>query len=254
MEKTYFIDLDGTMYLGARPIDGAIEFIQYLVKRNIPFLFLTNNSSRTQLQACDHMLKMGFKGIKPQHFYTSAMAAADKIATDYPLAKEVYYIGEQGMKEALLNKGFHINPNDAEFLFVGLDRQATYSDYSHAIKLIKKGATLVGTNNDRILLGEKGENIGNGAIVAMFEYASNTEAIKIGKPHQAILDGALAYMGITKEKVTLLGDNLETDIQCGINYGIETIFVSSGVHTFEDCGKLGIHPTYLTDNLKGLID
>lgn len=254
MNKTYFIDLDGTMYLGSKPMEGAIEFINYLIKNKIPFLFLTNNATRTQSQACEHMLKMGFKNLEAKHFYTSAMAAADKIAKDYPATKDVYYIGESGMKEALIAKDFHINPDQADFLFIGLDRLASYKDYSYAIRLVKKGARLVGTNNDRILLNEAGPNIGNGAIVAMFEYASNTEAIKIGKPHVAIIEGALSYMNIHKENVTLIGDNLETDIQCGCNFGIETIFVAGGVHRFEDCHTLNIHPTYLINNLKGLIN
>lgn len=252
-KKCYMIDLDGTMYWGTRRIDGAKEWIDYLVREDIQFIFLTNNASRTQEQACQHMLKMGFKGIKPSHFYTSSMAAADKIARDYPLKKEAYYIGEAGLKEALVNNGFHINPDKADFLFIGLDRQATYSDYSFAIRLAKDGAILVGTNNDRVLLSENGYNIGNGSVVAMFEYATNTESIKIGKPHSAIIEGALRYAKVAKEDVVIVGDNLETDILCGNNAGIETVFVTTGVHNMEDCYSLNIHPTYIIANCTGLI-
>lgn len=252
-EKCYFIDLDGTMYRGTSVIDGAIEWINYLLKHKQPFIFLTNNSSRTQEQACNHMLKMGFKGIKPEHFYTSAMAAADKIAKDYPTKKDAYYIGEDGIKEALLKKGFTINPKRADFLFIGLDRNATFQEYSFALRLAHDGAKLVGTNNDRILLSEKGVNIGNGSVVAMFEYATQTEAIKIGKPHSAIVEGALRYADVSRQDVIIVGDNLETDILCGNNAGIETVFVTTGVHNMEDCYRLDIKPTYIVADVRGLI-
>ncbi|SKA00987.1 HAD-IIA family hydrolase [Anaerorhabdus furcosa] len=253
-KKCYFIDLDGTMYWGTKVIDGAIKWINYLLDNHIDFYFLTNNSSRTQEQACQHMQKMGFTGIKPHHFYTSAMAAAEKIARDYPSKKDAYYIGEEGLKQALISNGFTINPEKADFLFIGLDRQATYQDYSYAVRLVKDGCKLVGTNNDRLLLSEKGVNIGNGSVVAMFEYATSSEAIKIGKPHNAIIEGALRYAKVAKENAVIVGDNLETDILCGNQAGIETIFVTTGVHNMEDCYKLDIKPTYIVANLKGLID
>ncbi len=250
--KFYMIDLDGTMYHGTKILPGAKDFINCLIENNIGFIFLTNNSSRTQEQAAMHMIKMGFKGIKPEMFYTSAMAAADTISRRFPNKKKAAYIGESGMKNALLDYGFTIEPDNPDFLFVGLDRNATYRDYSYAVRTLKNGAILVGTNNDRILLSQEGANIGNGSIVAMFEYATSQEAIKIGKPHPAIIEGALRYAGVNKEDVIILGDNLETDIICGINAGIDTILVTTGVNNMEDCYKLNIHPTYIVDNLSRL--
>ncbi len=249
----YMIDLDGTMYEGTKIIPGAKEFIDYLINNNIGFIFLTNNASRTPEQAARHMLKMGFKNIKPEMFYTSAMAAADTIARLYPHKNKAAYIGEEGMKNALLDSGFTIDPDYPDFLFVGLDRNATYRDYSYALRALKNGAKLVGTNNDRILLSQDGYNIGNGSIVAMFEYASNQEAVKIGKPHPAIIEGALRYTRVNKENIIIVGDNLETDIILGKNSGIDTVLVTTGVNNMEDCYTLNIHPTYIVDNLSRLI-
>lgn len=251
--KYYMIDLDGTMYHGTNILEGAKEFIDYLLLNQINFIFLTNNSSRTQKQAAEHMLKMGFKGIKPNMFYTSAMAAADTISRLYPTKKRAAYIGEKGMRQALVDYNFLIDPDKPDFLFVGLDRQATYMDYSFALRTLKNGAILVGTNNDRILLSQDGINIGNGSVVAMFEYAANVEAIKIGKPHPAIIEGALRYCDVAKDEVIIIGDNLETDIKLGLNADIETILVTTGVNTMEDCYNLNIKPTYIVDKLYNLI-
>ena len=251
--KFFMIDLDGTMYHGTTILPGAKEFVNYLISNKMKFIFLTNNASRTQVQAANHMLKIGFKNIKPEMFYTSAMAAVDTVSMLYKKKKKAAYIGEEGMKIALLDNGFTIDPDNPDFLFVGLDRQATYRDYSFALRALKNGAKLVGTNNDRILLSQDGFNIGNGSVVAMFEYATNQEALKIGKPHLPIIQGALRYSNALKEDVIIIGDNLETDIKLGENAGIETIFVTTGVNTMEDCYTLDIKPTYIIDKLSNLI-
>lgn len=252
-KKFYMIDLDGTIMKGTQRIEGAKEWIDYLLREEISFLFLTNNASRTPHQACEHLLNIGFEGIKPEHFYTSAMAAAHRIAKDYPNKKEAYYIGELGLKQALIENGFNINPEEADFLFIGLDRQADFKDYSCALRTVKENTLLVATNDDRVLITEQGVNIGNGSVVAMFEYATNRKAIKIGKPYAPIVEGALRYAQVHRSDVLIVGDNLETDILCGIENDIESLLVTTGVHNMEDCKLLNIYPTYIVDNLKGLI-
>lgn len=252
MNQFYMIDLDGTMYQGRQIIESAKTFIDECLLRNQPFLFLTNNSSRTQRQAAEHMLKIGYQGIKPEHFYTSAMAAADTAAKLYPM-RRAYYIGEQGMREALEKRGFILDEEHPDFVFIGLNRHAGYEDYSRAVRHILNGAVLVGTNNDRILLSEKGANIGNGSVVAMFEYCTSRPALKIGKPYAPIFDAALAYCKAKREEVVILGDNLETDIQCGINAGVKTVLVTTGVHQRSDIERLNIVPDRVVDSLMELL-
>ena len=251
--KCFIIDLDGTMYWGNERVEGAKEFIDYLIRHNHKFIFLTNNAARTPHQCASHMLKMGFENITPDMFYTSAMAASDYITRKYPHKRTAWYIGEDGLKEALLDNGFELNSQKADFLFIGLDRQATYTDYSYAVRMVQEGTILVGTNNDRILLSEKGINMGNGSIIAMFEYATRKEAIKIGKPYTPIIEGALQYLDEPKENCIIIGDNLETDIKMGVDAEIDTILITSGIHTMQDCYDLNIHPTYIIENLKGLL-
>ncbi len=251
--KFYMIDLDGTMYLGTKRIKGAKAFIDHLLENDIGFIFLTNNSCRTQTQAANHMLKMGFEGIRPEMFYTSAMAASDYIAATYPQKRRVNFIGEKGMYEALIENNFIFDSKQPDFIFVGLDRNASYQDYSLVLRSLVHGAKLVGTNDDRILPSEQGENIGNGSVVKMFEYASQQEAIKIGKPHHVMIEQALRYANVAKEDVIIVGDNLETDIQMGVNAQIQTVLVTTGIHNMEDCYRLNIRPTYIVANLKGLI-
>lgn len=252
MSKVYLIDLDGTMYRGTKQIEGANVFIEELQKRGATFYFLTNNSKRTKKQNVEHMEQLGFKNIKEEQFFTSAMAATC-YAKKHMKGNRAYYIGEDGLHEALLENGFEICEDDVDLVFVGLDNQATYEKYSKALGYLINGAKLIGTNDDRMLPQPDGFKIGNGSIVHMFEYASGQTSPKIGKPHDVILEEALAYLGCEKKDVVLIGDNLETDILLGVRNDIETVFVTSGVHQEEDMKRLDIHPTRIVHDLRELL-
>lgn len=249
--KTYIIDLDGTMYSGSKNIDGAREFIDYLQSKNLPYIFLTNNATRTKKQAKEHMLNLGFKNIKEEDFFTSAMATAKFIAKNYP-GKKCFMLGESGLEEALKEWNFDIVQENANFVVIGLDRNATYKKYSDALHNILAGAKFIATNPDRLLANNGTFDIGNGAVIDMLEYASGIEAIKIGKPYQIILDILLEEKKLKKEDIILLGDNLETDIKLGYNADVETIMVCSGVHTEKDIDRLKVYPSKVVKNLKEL--
>lgn len=252
MMKTYLIDLDGTMYRGSELIEGAKIFIDELIASKQQFVFLTNNAKRTKKQNVEHMEKMGFTGIKEEHFFTSSMAAASYAASHYD-GRNAWYIGQDGLKEALTEKGFTITEEDVDFVFVGLDNTGTYEKYSKALGFLTNGAKLIGTNNDRLLAQPGGFHVGNGSIVAMFEYATGQVSPKIGKPYAPILNEALHYFHLVKDEVVILGDNLETDILLGVENNVDTIFVTTGIHTREDIEKLQIHPTEIVDDLRELI-
>ena len=250
--KTYIIDLDGTMYRGNTNIDGAREFIDYLHSKNLPYIFLTNNATRTKKQAKEHMLNLGFKDIKEEDFFTSAMATAQYIAKNYT-EKKCFMLGESGLEEALKECNLELVQENAKFVVVGLDRNATYKKYNEALHHILKGAKFIATNPDRLLANNGNFDIGNGAVIDMLEYASGVEAVKIGKPYQTILNILLEEKKLKKEDIILLGDNLETDIKLGYDARIETIMVCSGVHTEKDIDRLKVYPTKVVKNLRELI-
>ena len=107
MNKTCLIDLDGTMYCGDTLIEGAKLFIDWMLEHQHPFLFLTNNATRTRAENVAHMEKLGYRGIKPSHFFTSAMASAAYVAKQSH-KRRAYVIGMAGLEEALLEQGFEL--------------------------------------------------------------------------------------------------------------------------------------------------
>lgn len=250
--KTYVIDLDGTMYHGDKNIDGAREFIAYLQENNLPYIFLTNNATRTKTQNKQHMLDLGFKNIKEEDFFTSSMAAALYMKKNSD-KRNVFVIGQDGLIEALKENGFNITNENVDYVFVGLEFNANYSKYSEALHYLINGAKLIATNKDRRLPSGDTFRIGNGAVVAMLEYASGQEAFVAGKPYEPILNEVLAYKGLNLNDIILVGDNLETDIALGYYKNVETIFVTTGVHNESDCERLNIYPTHTIKSLNELI-
>jgi len=246
--KTYFIDLDGTMYKGTQPIEGAIDWINQLHQQQIPYYFLTNNASRTPQENAQHMLDIGFQHITPEHFFTSAMAAVLYVKRHYGVGK-VFMIGKNGLQQELINQGFTLVDHHADYVFVGMNQAGDYHLYSQALVNLLSGAKLVGTNSDRILLSETGPKIGNGSVVKLLEYASGQTSMPLGKPQIAFMDEALFYLGLKPSEVIMVGDNLETDIQCGINAQVETILVLQGVHQQDDVERLQIYPNRIVNKI-----
>lgn len=250
--KTLLLDLDGTMYRGDEVIPGAPLFIETLNKLQIPYYFLTNNAMRTHVQNREKMEAMGFHGLQDAQYFTSAMAAAAYVRHETTI-RRIFYIGEEGLREALLEQGFTLCDEDVEAVIAGLDSGVTYEKLCRAFYHLQKGALLIGTNPDRRLPHGSYFRIGNGAMVHMLEYCSEQKALMIGKPHEPMLKEALRYAGIAKEDAVVIGDNLETDVAFGLRHGCTTVFVTSGVHSRLDCEQRGLRPNLIIDDLLELV-
>lgn len=249
--RSIVFDLDGTLYRGTEIIPGARVFVEACQKEGIPIYFLTNNSMRTPEQNARHMLSMGYTDIRPEQFFNSAMASAMYVRENFE-GNRAWYIGEAGMQQALEQNGFVITEDHPDFVFVGLDKKADYASYSRALSMLLGGARLIGTNKDRILAKPGGFEVGNGSVVALFEYATGQKSPDIAKPSGVMLDLFLKYFNLKREDVILVGDNLETDIALGFHNNVETLFVTSGVHTVQDIDRLKIIPDHRTEDLSEL--
>lgn len=251
--KLYLIDLDGTMYRGNTLIPEALVFLNYLQKHQIPYVFVTNNAMRTPAQIRQKMERMGYRNLKDEDFFTSAMAAVSymKKTSD---AYRAFCIGEEGLQKAVWEAGYQLDEEHAQLVFVGLDRQANYMLYSKAMRLLyEEGALLVGTNQDRRLPDGDSFLIGNGAILEMLNYAAQKASITIGKPSGYMMEETLAYVKRNKADCIVIGDNLETDIAFAKDNGVASIMVTSGVHSEMDALHFRIQPDVIVSSLKELI-
>ena len=239
----YMIDLDGTIYRGKEKIPAAKRFIERLQEHDIPFLFVTNNSTQAPIKVVENLANNFDIHVKEENVYTSALATADYIADLNKDKRSVYVIGEVGLKQAILDKGFHFEETNPDYVVVGLDYDVTYHKFELATLAIKRGAKFIGTNADTNLPNERGLVPGAGSVIALVECSTQQKATYIGKPETIIMEKALERLGLPKNEVVMVGDNYMTDIKAGINFGIDTMLVYTGVSTRELVRKQEIAPT-----------
>lgn len=239
----YMIDLDGTIYRGKEKIPAAKRFIERLQEHDIPFLFVTNNSTQAPIKVVENLANNFDIHVKEENVYTSALATADYIADLDKDERSVYVIGEVGLKQAILDRGFRFEETNPDYVVVGLDYDVTYHKFELATLAIKRGAKFIGTNADTNLPNERGLVPGAGSVIALVECSTQQKATYIGKPETIIMEKALERLGLPKDEVVMVGDNYMTDIKAGINFGIDTMLVYTGVSTRELVRKQEIAPT-----------
>lgn len=244
--KGYLIDLDGTMYNGSNLIPGARDFIDRLNRHDIPYMFLTNNATKSRQEATQKLIDMEFD-VSPDTMYTSSMATAEYLTSNHP-GQDVYVIGTDSLKTAVQEAGMKL-ASDADVVVMGLDTDITYDKLSTAAILVADGAAFISTNPDKKFPTGEGLVPGNGAIVQSVIETTGKKPVEIGKPHHFILDGAIHALRLHKKDVAMIGDNYETDIMTGINGAIDTIHVNTGVTTKDEVSDKDIQPTYSIENL-----
>jgi 4-nitrophenyl phosphatase len=245
--KGYLIDLDGTMYRGTEKIEEAAQFVHDLRERDIPYLFVTNNSSRTPSQVAKKLCSFDIPTEEHQVFTTS-QATANYIYQQKEDAT-VYVVGEEGIITALKEKGLSIVDEKPEFVVMGIDRGINYEKLAKACLGVRNGATFISTNGDIAIPTERGLLPGNGSLTSVVAVSTQTQPIFIGKPESVIMEQALKVLGTRKEETLMVGDNYDTDILAGMNAGMDTLLVHTGVTTIELLKGYEQQPTYVVHSL-----
>ena len=245
--KGYLIDLDGTMYKGSERIEAASDFVKNLRDNGIPYLFVTNNSSRTPAQVAEKLVSFDIPA-EEKMVFTTSQATANFI---YEQKKDasVYVIGEEGIQTAIEEKGFSFAGEEADFVVVGIDREITYEKLAVACLAVRNGATFISTNGDIAIPTERGLLPGNGSLTSVISVSTQSKPIFIGKPESIIMEQALKVLGTDKEETLMVGDYYDTDILAGMNAGMDTLLVHTGVTTKELLTGYDRQPTFVVDTL-----
>ncbi|KRM93730.1 HAD-superfamily hydrolase [Lentilactobacillus senioris DSM 24302 = JCM 17472] len=251
--RGYLIDLDGTVYAGTKKIPAAKRFIERLQQKQIPFLFVTNNSTQLPEAVATNLANNHDIYVNAQNVYTSGMATVDYLnqeTKDWPAEdKTVLVVGEYGLKQVILQSGYTLAIDNPAFTVVGLDSDLTYEKLTQAVLAIRNGSRFVGTNPDTNIPKERGLLPGAGAVVDFVRYATQVEPVMIGKPQAQIINTALRRINLPATDVVMVGDNYNTDIKAGINAQVDTLLVYTGVSTPELVAKEAIQPTNFINSL-----
>ncbi len=233
--------------------EGAIEYIEYLIRNNIFFVIVSEQCSRNKSQIIEYLTKYGFPMIEETNIFTSSNAAIRWL-----LSKEIYknvaYLGGRGMKEAIETSPLEINYTNPDAVLIGLNREVSYKDYNDFLQYILNKAQFISVDDRKSQLYEGLSMIGNAAIVKMLETASNTKALKFGRGNEMLLIEVMKNYDLDKEDTILISDEFYLDILPAMNLGLETTLITNG-NSLEKYGfDNNFHPTHIAENYKGLLD
>ena len=250
MKHGLLIDMDGVIYGGEIMIPGADLFIERLLKENIPFMFMTNNSQRTRLEAVRKLKKLGIS-VSEKHVYTSAMATAKFLGSQIPQGT-AYVLGEGGLLTSLHENGITLVETDPDFVVLGEGRNFTLEMVQRAVDMILAGAKFITTNRDPSPKKKGWNNLGIAATTAMIEEATGKRAFVIGKPGPVMMRSARKDLGLETAFTTVIGDTMDTDIQGGVQMGYKTILVLSGISKKEEVNFYAFKPDLIVDSINSI--
>ncbi len=220
-------DMDGVLITGSRPVPGAHEFIERLRAAGKGFMVLTNNSRLTPHDHNARLAQLGFD-IPSEHIFTSALATGRFLDHQRP-GGSAYVIGEAGLTTALHDIGYRLTEHDPDYVVLGETNSYSFASVTTAIRLIDGGARFIATNPDVVGPTEQGRVPATGAVAAMIVAATGVQPYFVGKPNPLMMRSALRELGAHSENTWMIGDRMDTDVVAGIESGLETVLVLSGV-------------------------
>jgi len=251
-KKAFICDMDGVIYHGNKILDGVVTFVNWLLENDKKFIFLTNSSERSPYELCQKLQRLGLE-VPKEHFYTSALATASFLKGQCP-GGSAYVIGEAGLINALYDAGFSMNDVNPDYVVVGESRTYNIEKIEKAVSLVLNGAKLIGTNPDLTGPTEDGLVPATRALISPIELAAGVQAYFIGKPNPLMLRHARKRMDCSSEETVIIGDRMDTDIVAGIESGIDTVLVLSGVTTRKSMSKFPYLPTYIFNGVGDIIN
>ena len=246
-KKGFICDMDGVIYHGNNLLPGVTEFVNWLYEEKKSFLFLTNASERSPKELQQKLLRLGLD-VDESHFYTSALATAKFIHSQAP-GCSAYVIGGPGLVNALYDAGITMNDVNPDYVVVGETNSYNYNMILKAVSLINQGARLIATNSDLTGPSDFGIIPACRALVAPIELATGKKAYFVGKPNPLMMRTGLRLLDVHSEDAAMIGDRMDTDIVAGMESGLMTALVLSGVSTLENIKEFSYRPSIILNGV-----
>jgi NagD protein len=245
--RNYLIDMDGVIISGNALIPGADDFIKRLKKGGLEYLILTNTSIYTPRDLAHRLQSLGLE-IPARRIFTSALATARFLQSQKPNGK-AFVVGESGLTEAVHEIGYVITEIGPDYVVLGETLGYNLGIITAAIRLVSAGARFVATNPDPVGPSAEGIVPSCGAMAALIERATGVAPFFVGKPNPMMMRSALNHLGWHSENTVVVGDRMDTDIVAGVESGLETILVLTGVTRREDVSRYPYQPSRILNSV-----
>jgi NagD protein len=250
--RSWLMDMDGVLVREEHAIAGADRFLARLRERGTPFLVLTNNSTYTRRDLAARLAASGLE-VPELSIWTSALATARFLEDQRP-GGSAFVIGEAGLTTALHDAGYTLTDRAPDYVVLGETRTYSFERITRAIRLIGAGARFIATNPDPTGPSSEGPLPATGSVAALISRATGVEPYFVGKPNPLMMRSALNAIDAHSETAAMVGDRMDTDIVSGLEAGMETILVLSGVTTRADAERYPYRAARIVDSIADLID
>ncbi|MFC0267025.1 HAD-IIA family hydrolase [Kushneria aurantia] len=248
----WLTDMDGVLIHENRAIPGAAELIHQWREQGKPFLVLTNNSTYTPRDLSARLARSGIE-VPEDQLWTSALATASFLADQSP-GGSAFVIGEAGLTTAMHEAGFIMTDADPEYVVLGETRTYSFEAITRAIRLINGGARFIATNPDVTSPSPEGVLPATGAVAALITSATKREPYVVGKPNPMMFRSALNKLGAHSLRTGMIGDRMDTDVVAGIEAGLHTVLVLTGISDQKEIERYPFRPKETLKSVADLLD
>jgi NagD protein len=246
------MDMDGVLVREQTVVPGAGRFVARLRELGMPFLVLTNNSMYTPRDLAARLLAIGLD-VPEQAIWTSAMATADFLESQRP-AGTAFVIGEAGLTTALHGAGYTLTEREPDYVVLGETRTYSFERIAQAIRLVARGARFIATNPDPVGPTPDGPLPATGSVAALISRATGAEPYFVGKPNPLMMRSALNAIGAHSESSAMVGDRMDTDVVSGLEAGMHTVLVLTGITSRAEAERFPYRPSRIVDSIADLVD
>jgi NagD protein len=248
----WLIDMDGVLVHESHALPGAAEFLARLAERGRRFLVLTNNSIFTPRDLAARLHRSGLT-VPEESIWTSALATAGFLASQQPRGS-AFVIGETGLTTALHEAGYTLTDTHPDYVVIGETRTLSFTQITHAVRLVKAGARFICTNPDATSPSAEGPLPATGSIAAIVTKATGAQPYFVGKPNPMMFRSAMNRIQAHSESTVMVGDRMDTDVVAGIEAGLETILVLTGSTKAEDIARFPFRPTRVLNSIADAVE
>jgi NagD protein len=249
--RSWLMDMDGVLVHEEQAIPGAAEFLSRLRELSIPFLVLTNNSMYTRRDLAARLAASGLD-VPEDALWTSALATARFLQDQRP-GGSAFVIGEAGLTTALHEAGYTLSDRDPDYVVLGETRTYSFERITRAIRLIVDGARFIATNPDNVGPSPDGPLPATGSVAALISRASGAEPYYVGKPNPLMMRSALNAIEAHSEHTAMIGDRMDTDVVAGLEAGLHTVLVLTGVTSRELADRYPYRASRVLDSVADLV-
>ncbi len=250
--ECWLTDMDGVLVHENHPLPGAAALLQQWRDQGKPYLVLTNNSIFTPRDLSARLKAVGLD-VPEEAIWTSALATADFLASQMP-GGSAFVVGEAGITTALHEAGFVMTDTNPDYVVLGETRNYSFEAITRAIRLIGDGARFIATNPDATGPSAEGPMPATGAVAALITKATGREPYTVGKPNPMMFRSAMNKIGAHSENTGMIGDRMDTDIVAGIEAGLHTILVLTGISDRAEVDKYPFRPDEIVNGVSDLLE